>query len=85
MSTSHTCNVLPSIYHTVTQSIVQHKIACTSYKQNRNLKACKIKLYSCAFVPLRLYIIVIRAQCEVYEIYKPEGPGCGARAKRGRY
>ena len=31
------------------------------------------------------YIIVIRAQCGVYEIYKPEGLGCSARAKRGRY
>ena len=32
-----------------------------------------------------IYIIVIRAQCGVYEIYKPEGPGCSARARRGRY
>ena len=32
-----------------------------------------------------IYIIVIRAQCGVYEIYKPEGPGCSAQAKRGRY
>ena len=29
------------------------------------------------------YTIVIRAQCGVYEIYKPEGLGCSTRAKRG--
>ena len=30
-------------------------------------------------------IIVVRAQCGVYEIYKPEGSGYSARAKRGHY
>ena len=30
-------------------------------------------------------IIVIRAQCGVYEIYKPKGPGCSAQAKQGCY
>ena len=30
------------IYTIHMQSVDQHKIACTSYKQNRNLKACKI-------------------------------------------
>ena len=34
---------------------------------------------------VKFYIIVIRAQCGVYEIYKPEGPGCSAQAKQGCY